>query len=123
MRIALLAAIVLLTGCDSFGGSTTSVRGTVVDARTGAPLAGIPVALEYNNGVVGHGDTGIDGSFSLIHLRGGTIQGNSTVQYSFSANVASPLYSSVVNRAYESYFSSPRAGRTEVVVRLEPTGR
>ncbi len=45
LLIGTLLCAVVLAGCDSFYGATTTVHGTVVDKESGAPLADISVAL------------------------------------------------------------------------------
>ena len=50
---ALLAALALLAaGCDVFGSNRTVAEGTVIDARTKAPIEGIVVSLVVWGGIV-----------------------------------------------------------------------
>ncbi len=60
MRVALLAVVVSVAGCDAF----YNVRGTITSCHTGAPVAGAKVDLRYP-GEHGAGKTEQNGQFRV----------------------------------------------------------
>ncbi len=101
----------MLAGCDSFYGTTTTVHGTVVDKETGAPLADIQVALTTF------------GSFGPPVAEASTVtdaRGQFNVSTDFDKANTIDLYVNgdilramgTYNEAYESYVETASRGRT-----------
>jgi hypothetical protein len=105
-----LAALLLLSGCDFFGGeedTTIRATGTVIFAETGEPIGGLGVVFRRAGGVGSsifvraRTTTAADGSFELVH------DGGEGAAYVFRIN------DDPYDGRYSTFSRPIRAGETE----------
>ena len=116
--VLLRALLLILGGCDLFGGGDTVVTGVVVNAATGEPLEGIGVVLEIGTGsfggyvTVAEDLTDSEGRFRLRHDAATDSDGPIFVA---NANPYNPSFSQLRSRVSSGDFRTLR-------VELDPLG-